>query len=814
MVIAMVRVFAHAKVGRLFITVRYSSRSVNNSQNQLPFVSWYYATDKPKRQSFRDLDDGNDILTQKSRSSSGKQKQLEVFLQNEEYYKKPAKKFKPFNKQDSANLEKAYQDYISHMQKVELRKGVLITNNSFDSQSQYTVQVNEDRLFQVDVHKWELEPVYWEGAVYEVRRGAWFTPDKTPVNASVMIQLESHYHKLHQSQTREKGKSQGTKHLSNKPSASTDSNSFIPLYKTLEYCVDYGLDPAIQKNEHEQLVRKLPKRKPTHYLYFNDQDLRDETVFVIPFDQKSYYSGGIALNLLRNGIITIGVTKLSRNINSTEQEKQQLQIDSTKSEKNKEEKLKKEAYSVFGGLIPESVSNLVSTNWASVLGVSFMGSKKTSIEEQKQKEQEAAEKTMKEEIEKDFDTSNTDDNSETGSASNERQIDHLVFCIHGIGQTLGRKYQYVNFSHTVNVLRKNMKTLYGTTEKFQKLNENDKKNSRIQVLPITWRHRIGFNTEDLDTNRNIAELPTLLDLTLDGVRPIRKLIGDIALDILLYDEEYYQEKILKEVISELNRIHELYCRNNPNFKGNISVIGHSLGSLIFFDILSKPELAKQLNFDVVNFFGIGSPVGVFKLIQRTMIGDPALAFNQKNGMHKRADPSLVRYANLACENFYNVYHMCDPISFRVEPLVDRRMAHIEQESLHTLSATNQIAAKVLEISESLPSPNASFTTVKDQLLARVRKTDGVHLDYHAHSNNTVTSKIALNKDLLEKLLQVNKKNGRVDYSLKSGLLEMDVINAIKSHVSYFEDLDVSGFLMTELLKKPTLVYNKHVELKK
>ncbi|KAL6949936.1 hypothetical protein ACO0QE_000605 [Hanseniaspora vineae] len=810
----MLRVSFHANVGRLFIAVRFSSTSASKYEKQLPFVSWYYATDKPKRQSFRDLDEENDILTQKSHSSTKKQKQLEIFLQNEEYYKKPAKKFKPFNKQDSANLEKAYQQYISHMQKVELKKGVLITNNSLDTESQYTVQVNEDKLFQVDIHRWELEPVYWEGAVYEVRRGAWFTPDKTPVNASVMIQLESHYQKLHKSKNKENGRSQNKKLLPNTWSASADKNSFIPLYKTLEYCVDYGLDPTTQNSEHEQLIRKLPKRKPTHYLYFNDQDLRDETVFVIPFDQKSYYSGGIALNLLRNGIITIGVTKLSRNINSTEQEKQQLQIDSAKSEKNTEEKLKKEAYNVFGGLIPQSVSNLVSTNWASVLGVSFMGSKKTSIEEQKRKEQEAAEKTMKEEIEKDFDTSNTDENSATGGANNERQIDHLVFCIHGIGQTLGRKYQYVNFSHTVNVLRKNIKTLYGTTETLQKLNENDKKNSRIQVLPITWRHRIGFNTEDMDKNRSIAELPTLLDLTLDGVKPIRKLIGDIALDILLYDEEYYQEKILKEVISELNRIHELYCKNNPNFKGKVSVIGHSLGSLIFFDILSKPELAKQLNFNVVNFFGIGSPVGVFKLIQRTMIGDPALSFNQRNGTHKKSQSSLVKYANLACENFYNVYHMCDPIGFRVEPLVDRRMAHIEQESVRTLSATNQIAAKVLEISESLPSPNGSSVTVKDQYLARVRKTDGVHLDYYTHSNNNVSSKIALNKDLLEKLLQVNKKNGRVDYSLKSGLLEMDVINAIKSHVSYFEDLDVSGFLVSELLKKPTLVFNKHVELKK
>lgn len=34
--------------------------------------------------------------------------------------------------------------------------------------------VNEDYLFDVDIEKRELGPVYWEGPVYEVKRGTWF----------------------------------------------------------------------------------------------------------------------------------------------------------------------------------------------------------------------------------------------------------------------------------------------------------------------------------------------------------------------------------------------------------------------------------------------------------------------------------------------------------------------------------------------------------------------------------------------------------------------------------------------------------------
>lgn len=37
-----------------------------------------------------------------------------------------------------------------------------------------TVSVNEDYLFQVDIAKREISPVYWEGPTYEVRRATWF----------------------------------------------------------------------------------------------------------------------------------------------------------------------------------------------------------------------------------------------------------------------------------------------------------------------------------------------------------------------------------------------------------------------------------------------------------------------------------------------------------------------------------------------------------------------------------------------------------------------------------------------------------------
>lgn len=76
-------------------------------------------------------------------------------------------------------------------------------------------------------------------------------------------------------------------------------------------------------------------------------------------------------------------------------------------------------------------------------------------------------------------------------AQNPIEIDHLVLCIHGIGQVLGSKYESINFTHNINILRNTMKRVYQENDEYKKLayNEEDSKmdtsNNRIQVLPIS-----------------------------------------------------------------------------------------------------------------------------------------------------------------------------------------------------------------------------------------------------------------------------------------------------------------------------------------
>ena len=108
--------------------------------------------------------------------------------------------------------------------------------------------------------------------------------------------------------------------------------------------------------------------------------------------------------------------------------------------------------------------------------------------------------------------------------------------------------------------------------------------------------------------------------------------SSVLLDILLYYTPQFRERIIRAVAKEMNRIYSLFLQRNPAFTGRVSLMGHSLGSAICFDILCRQPLspstfstsnARQLNldprvalqFDVHSFFAVGSPVGLFQLLK-------------------------------------------------------------------------------------------------------------------------------------------------------------------------------------------------------
>jgi hypothetical protein len=256
---------------------------------------------------------------------------------------------------------------------------------------------------------------------------------------------------------------------------------------------------------------------------------------------------------------------------------------------------------------------------------SLMTSSKPEYEQAQEEEQrKREEKEMREDYK----------NQDRGDQG--REIEHLLLITHGIGQRLGMRMESINFIHDVNTMRKSFKSVYAASPDLQALNaevDSETKNNRIQVIPIVWRHLLDFPQQSLKHNRKEHDLgdldhedheyPNLEDITVEGVPAVRNFLTDLALDILLYQSPAYKGHISRIVVNELNRVYRLYKERNPDFKGKVSLVGHSLGSAIMFDILCiqknkngtssnasshrrNTEEGLKLDFEVEDFYALGN----------------------------------------------------------------------------------------------------------------------------------------------------------------------------------------------------------------
>lgn len=108
---------------------------------------------------------------------------------------------------------------------------------------------------------------------------------------------------------------------------------------------------------------------------------------------------------------------------------------------------------------------------------------------------------------------------------------------------------------------------------------------RVEVLPISWHDKLHSDETGIDKQ--------LKSITLESIPKLRDFTNDTLLDILFYTSPVYCQNIISVVGNEINRIYDLFKQRNPAFNGGVSLGGHSLGSLILFDLLchqySEPE---------------------------------------------------------------------------------------------------------------------------------------------------------------------------------------------------------------------------------
>jgi hypothetical protein len=70
---------------------------------------------------------------------------------------------------------------------------------------------------------------------------------------------------------------------------------------------------------------------------------------------------------------------------------------------------------------------------------------------------------------------------------------------------------------------------------------------------------------------------------------VRQIANEVVLDVLLYLTPAFRSRILNSVRYKINKYYHKFCDNNPSFvqdRGKCSVLGHSLGTVILFDLLA------------------------------------------------------------------------------------------------------------------------------------------------------------------------------------------------------------------------------------
>lgn len=632
------------------------------------------------------------------------------------------------------------------------------------------VPVNEDFLFDVDVQNRELAPAYWLGPIYDVRRGSWFYQEGSslrPCDENLAGQLEEGYLKVKpwrydSSLIPESGSKLRPRPTSIVPGQGSGSEENVKDPKNVQTPVSDNVKSKNTNDNDKQDPLSEKFKLQTQRLFGSYMNsvvtYQDATIaWLLTDDFLSRMSSTVYQRFAGGG--HLGGVKVVRGFSET-----------TKPKEKKKEGDANPSTTAVGAEASVDTSKRKSITPDSKVGRAATDTQqmqKDSSEQESQPETKSDRRLLRlerqmsslvlspgvedaakqdEELRK-RDEDEIQNYQEADGDEQGREIEHLLLVTHGIGQRLGLRVESVNFIHDVNTLRKTLKGVYETSPDLQALNsEVDKlpKNCRIQVLPVVWRHLLDFPKQSFQENRkeqDLADLgesgdeesyPTLDDITVEGVPAIRNLITDLALDILLY-QSAYREHIAGIVQRECNRIYELFVQRNPSFQGKVSMVGHSLGSAILFDILchqkehnrhlssssqqrrsrSRANSAVKegnaqdlgLKFEVEDFYCLGSPLGLYQMLKgrkiagRKMLhGEPAespldpsatddpflgasLNPSTSSAAVKESDILSVTFSSPKCKQLFNIFHPADPISYRIEPLISPAMSALKPQLL-------------------------------------------------------------------------------------------------------------------------------------
>uniref|UniRef100_A0A672IC93 DDHD domain containing 2 n=1 Tax=Salarias fasciatus TaxID=181472 RepID=A0A672IC93_SALFA len=413
------------------------------------------------------------------------------------------------------------------------------------------------------------------------------------------------------------------------------------------------------------------------------------------------------------------------------------------------------------------------------------------------------------------------------------KVDHLVFMVHGIGPACDLRFRSI--IQCVNDFRSASLSLLAS---HYKRGQQDGQVGRVEFLPVNWHSALHGDATGVDED--------IQRITLPSISRLRHFTNDTLLDLFFYNSPTYCQTIVDTVASEINRLHSLFKRRHPEFHGTFSVVGHSLGSLILFDLLTNQRNEsetregalchdsdlKELGIPlgprkkILNYFRrrMPSKIHVFNMVcsspislLQVSINYPQLAFHPQTffafgspiGMFltvrglKHIDPN---YSFPTCKSFYNIYHPYDPVAYRIEPMI------VSDVDLEPMLIPHHKGRKRmhLELKDSLTRMGMDL---KNNVLGSLRtawqsfaRMPVAALPPVEEGENSIEKNL---QEQMEQLEQPEIKMGmlnegrRIDYVLQEKPIESfnEYLFAIQSHLCYWESEDTALLLLKEIYDK-------------
>lgn len=347
-------------------------------------------------------------------------------------------------------------------------------------------------------------------------------------------------------------------------------------------------------------------------------------------------------------------------------------------------------------------------------------------------------------------------------------------------------------------------------------------------------------------------MKSLQATTLRTIPALREIANDVIFDVLMYLTPNFCMDVLECVTDQIIAIHGIFLKSNPGFVSNggkCSLMGHSLGSVICWDLLavlhdhqvlksSNPNLAEEESFVQISKDGHAADVGYqnyassmdadtakngsfgpslprpmkrvlpFEPHHTIFLGSPIGLFLTLRGAHPVFDmlrdklpdgPGKPKASpfRLPSGSIHNVFHPSDPVAYRIEPLLLAQGTEDlppplyltrEGEDVRLHVKARQLGEQVRKsIVDNQLKLSSFMSTVSSQAQSMLQQLDD------RNSKTLAQQESDKDKETTPLRFPLAGKTGRLDYQLQPNVIDSEYVSAVLAHSSYFGNTDVIDY---------------------